>query len=499
MEQSCTLTNEELIAICEKWIHKLAESGGKDWCLSVPVNFNKDPDMLFTELAERLKAATQLPSAPSVEGEMGWLKQWKESATRQLAKIFDYADNHPSIRLGGSKIDFVIDRAKKYDQLAASTPSAEEEYKGSVFQAPAPGITLGCISPEARDLLDSIMQKWEEHYRDLKETAGKDHEPTFYGFAYWLCRWSGLIQPAGAASTTKPAPSAEESDFMSFVGKHSEAGMTGKITNKELKALAAASTTQGAVAEPVKLDSNWMIGRSEERFKELEHYGWDWRSFYNGWIESKADAIQDLLKREKAASQRQAGPVLAKDQFVKLLKWLMEYYNEKGENFALVNGKWCLENEHDINDVPINEDQIWEVYNAHFLPEESTTPSKDVLSILQQINISDIDAPVFTHSDKFLAHFNYIKEKFIEIIGERDAPSKESETEKNLAFIAAVTEEGAEAWKMEYDACRSILTELVDLKNIKDLEGKTDDYNLRQPVAWVRAKRFLDKYQHVSL
>lgn len=76
---------------------------------------------------------------------------------------------------------------------------------------------------------------------------------------------------------------------------------------------------------------------------------------------------------------------------------------------------------------------------------------------------------------------------------------KEEAVDKNLAFIAAVTEEGAEAWKMEYDACRSILRELVDLKNIKDLEGKTDDYNLRQPVAWVRAKRFLERYQHISL
>jgi hypothetical protein len=57
-----------------------------------------------------------------------------------------------------------------------------------------------------------------------------------------------------------------------------------------------------AVCKPVTLDSKWMIGRSEERFKELEHYGWDWRSFYNGWIESRAEAIQDLLAREKASA-----------------------------------------------------------------------------------------------------------------------------------------------------------------------------------------------------
>lgn len=66
MEKKCTLSNEELIASCENWVFKLAESGGKDWMLSVPVNFNKDPDVLFIELAERLKAATP-------QG-IGWVK-----------------------------------------------------------------------------------------------------------------------------------------------------------------------------------------------------------------------------------------------------------------------------------------------------------------------------------------------------------------------------------------------------------------------------------------
>lgn len=52
----------------------------------------------------------------------------------------------------------------------------------------------------------------------------------------------------------------------------------------------------------VKFDSHWMIGRSEERFKELEHKGWDWRSFYNGWIEGRADAVTDVLRREESAA-----------------------------------------------------------------------------------------------------------------------------------------------------------------------------------------------------
>ncbi|MFM2204437.1 MAG: hypothetical protein RLZZ605_1401 [Bacteroidota bacterium] len=56
-------------------------------------------------------------------------------------------------------------------------------------------ITLGCITPEARDLLDTIMEQWETHYANMKETKPK-YEPSFYGFAYWLVRWSGLVCPS---------------------------------------------------------------------------------------------------------------------------------------------------------------------------------------------------------------------------------------------------------------------------------------------------------------
>lgn len=76
------------------------------------------------------------------------------------------------------------------------------QFTGSTFTSPAPGITLGCISPEARDLLDTIMEEWEKHYAGMKEMHGAAMpETTFYGFAYWLVRWSGLIQPANTNPT----------------------------------------------------------------------------------------------------------------------------------------------------------------------------------------------------------------------------------------------------------------------------------------------------------
>lgn len=82
----------------------------------------------------------------------------------------------------------------------------ENKYEWSQFEQPMPGIAIGCITPEANDLLDTIMEKWEEHYKGLKEAHGFEYEPTFYGFAYWLCRWSGLIQPTQQAPTGAGLP-----------------------------------------------------------------------------------------------------------------------------------------------------------------------------------------------------------------------------------------------------------------------------------------------------
>ena len=72
-------------------------------------------------------------------------------------------------------------------------------------------VTIGCISPDARDLLDTIMEHWEKHYSDLKEMF-PDKAPDYYGFAYWLVRWSGLIQPASNKSLHVDRESAAVSD-----------------------------------------------------------------------------------------------------------------------------------------------------------------------------------------------------------------------------------------------------------------------------------------------
>ena len=37
------------------------------------------------------------------------------------------------------------------------------------------------------------------------------------------------------------------------------------------------------------MNSTQLIGRVEDRYGELEHYKFDWRSFYNGWLEGRGD------------------------------------------------------------------------------------------------------------------------------------------------------------------------------------------------------------------
>lgn len=73
---------------------------------------------------------------------------------------------------------------------------------GSLEKTVGP-VTLMCITEDARDLLDKIMTAWKLHYAGLKESHGADYEPGFYGFAYWLCRWSELVAPADALEAAR--------------------------------------------------------------------------------------------------------------------------------------------------------------------------------------------------------------------------------------------------------------------------------------------------------
>lgn len=53
MKHEVTLSDSELSKACEKWIDDLCKTGGRAWSLRVPVDFNHDPDVLFSELIKR--------------------------------------------------------------------------------------------------------------------------------------------------------------------------------------------------------------------------------------------------------------------------------------------------------------------------------------------------------------------------------------------------------------------------------------------------------------
>lgn len=68
-----------------------------------------------------------------------------------------------------------------------STP----EYSGSRIVHAGP-ISIGCMAPEARELMDLALKEWRKH------CEGRTRQPDdpVYSFAYWLFRWSGLVQPS---------------------------------------------------------------------------------------------------------------------------------------------------------------------------------------------------------------------------------------------------------------------------------------------------------------
>jgi len=55
-------------------------------------------------------------------------------------------------------------------------------------------IAIHCMSSEARDLLNTIMEEWDKYEAGIRKT-NPGYTPGTYAFAYWLVRWSGLIKP----------------------------------------------------------------------------------------------------------------------------------------------------------------------------------------------------------------------------------------------------------------------------------------------------------------
>ncbi len=73
---------------------------------------------------------------------------------------------------------------------AEATPGSQQRDIGSIDGV---RIAIGCMDPSARDLLDRAMEQWGDHRKSLPA----EYQESVYSFAYWLFRWSGLVNPHG--------------------------------------------------------------------------------------------------------------------------------------------------------------------------------------------------------------------------------------------------------------------------------------------------------------
>lgn len=65
----------------------------------------------------------------------------------------------------------------------------------------------------------------------------------------------------------------------------------GRLMQDELVELVRQTKAKADRVSDIETSTEW-IGRSKERFKELAHKKFDWRSFYNGWLEGRAEFLK---------------------------------------------------------------------------------------------------------------------------------------------------------------------------------------------------------------
>lgn len=100
-QPKCTLSNAELLAAVGTWVSKQCDTGGRAWTLSVPVNFNRDPDMLITELRKRYADLLARHNA-LVEA-----VAWERECCQDIRPLVAWADLY--VRHGEDYVDAVAD------------------------------------------------------------------------------------------------------------------------------------------------------------------------------------------------------------------------------------------------------------------------------------------------------------------------------------------------------------------------------------------------------
>ncbi len=101
----------------------------------------------------------------------------------------------------GEAINLAAERdrlVKQVAELAGDVQGDLKDLPGNHLIATMGNLSVACMDPEARDLLDRAIEAWEKHKEGLPtELGGEPYRPDVYAFAYWLFRWSGLVGPTG--------------------------------------------------------------------------------------------------------------------------------------------------------------------------------------------------------------------------------------------------------------------------------------------------------------
>jgi len=115
-KDKCTLSNSEIVQRANELVNKLAKTGGKSWSLQVPVNFNRDPDMLFIELGKRLlETETRLTQFEEMKTALEKIINYQQPCTKGECR--DWIESVRNIC------------SKTLASLPTTKPSREQEYK----------------------------------------------------------------------------------------------------------------------------------------------------------------------------------------------------------------------------------------------------------------------------------------------------------------------------------------------------------------------------------
>lgn len=134
-----------------------------------------------------------------IDGEILWMSRYDiQKNIDVLGPLPWLVDAQNAYRQGFEIEKIIFDEPHDYENQANN---------GSSIVDVGP-VTIACMHPEARDLLDDVMAAYRSHYNKEMHTADPDQ---VYQFAYWLCRWSGLVK---RAATPRQEPDVRAGDLL---------------------------------------------------------------------------------------------------------------------------------------------------------------------------------------------------------------------------------------------------------------------------------------------